>query len=262
MKQLYEPDWDALKNRPIVFIWIPKTAGTSAHEMIKNNKYPILVGGTWRNRGYTGQHASYADLEENAAFAEVEGEITAINPTIVTVVRNPYDWLVSYFHHHSLAGRPGGQEGSLGNWTSFKDFLSKFDSENFTETTLPRFMWGEGFMTEQLYDNQSVCKADVIIRFEHLQAGWGKTIQELVGCERLLNGLSLPHSNRGKDLARGSAVDHTGRFDIKRNYREYYTDELIEFVEKRFGKELSMYGYTIDGPTDDSIFIDPAKCHR
>lgn len=248
MKQLYEPDWDALKNKPIVFIWIPKTAGTSAHKLIKNNKYPILVGGTWTNP-HTGQHASYTDVEES--IREMD-----IHSTIVTVVRNPYDWLVSYFHHHSLTNRLGcgalGQEGSLGTWATFKDFLSKFDSEHFTETTLPRFMWGEGFLTEQLYNNQNVCKADVIIRFEHLQAGWGKTVQELVGCERLLNGLSLPHSNRGKGL-----TDKT-----KRNYREYYNEELVEFVKKRFGKELSMYGYTIDGPTDDSIFIDPAKCHR
>ena len=192
----------------------------------------------------TGEHASWPDVEEKI------GEMD-MHSTIVTVVRNPYDWLVSYFHHHSLAHRPGGQEGTLGNWTSFESFLSKFDSKHFTETTLPRFMWGEGFLTEQLYDNKNACKAHVIIRFEHLQAGWGKTIQELVGCERLLNGLSMPHSNRGKGLTQ-----------TKRNYREYYNEELIEFVEKRFGKELSMYGYTIDGPADDSIFIDPAKCHR
>ena len=165
MKQLYEPDWDALKkDRPIVFIWIPKTGGTSASKMIKNNKYPILVGGTWM-KPPTGEHASYTDVEEKVERRDIWRGKKA---TIVTVVRNPYDWLVSYFHHHSMPGRQSGQswgqESTLGSWTTFKDFLSKFDSEYSTAgATLPRFMWGEGFLTEQLYNNQNVCKADVII---------------------------------------------------------------------------------------------------
>ena len=241
MKQCYEPNWKTLKNRPAVFVWIPKTAGTSVRAIIERNEYPIQIGG-----GGGWEHASYKEIVKPLlSMGEPE-------PTIVTVVRNPYDWLVSYFHQHSSQDRPGGQESALGNWESFEDFLRKFDSG-----ALPRFMRTEGFITEQLYDEKNHCKADVIIRFEHLQAGWGKTVEGLVGCERLRNGLSLPYKNRGEGHSRNPTFGPTPR-----NYRKYYTEEMVEFVEKRFGKEMSMYGYTIDGPIDDSIFVDPAKCHR
>ena len=245
MKKLFEPDWGSLRQNPVALIRVPKTGGKSMSHLIDNNpnRYPIQVGCAHG----TGIHCSYKEMSNPPENEENEEGWT--KHTIVAVVRNPYSWLVSFYNHH------GG-----GSWAGWLDEPWKYRTagrdnpvmdfqqviERWHRGFKPTFMQPSGFITEQLYLGNT-CKADVIIRFEKLQEGWGKTLAELCECESVLNGASLPHENKGR--AAGSLRNH---------YNEY----TIGLVQERFAHELACYGYTIDGPTDDSVFIDPAKCHR
>src|SRR5437899_12481023 len=92
----------------ILFIHIPKTAGTSIEKALYHREPPdqrittISFYGieppTWDNhQGYSLQHYTYKDLYETMDVANFR--------LIFTVVRNPYHRLVSafYFYHGYIA---------------------------------------------------------------------------------------------------------------------------------------------------------------
>ena len=45
-------------------------------------------------------------------------------------------------------------------------------------------------------------------------------------------------------------------FQKKKNYKNYYTPELRKLVEQKCARELSLFGYNFDGPTDDRVLIE------
>ena len=42
----------------------------------------------------------------------------------------------------------------------------------------------------------------------------------------------------------------------KRDYREYYDSKTRKIVENYFSRELQIFGYDFDGPTDERIIYD------
>ncbi len=95
----------------------------------------------------------------------------------------------------------------------FKEWLSRFDKP---EGTVPR---------SSLYDEDGRCLVDFIGRFESLQ-------QDFDGiCDRL----GTPR----KPLPRTNAV-------AKRDYRSYFDDESVRFVEEIFGEDIDRFGYQFD----------------
>lgn len=43
-----------------------------------------------------------------------------------------------------------------------------------------------------------------------------------------------------------------------RNYKEFYTSEMIELVNQKCSRELKMFGYTFDGPVDQvGLMVKP-----
>jgi len=153
--------------------------------------------------------------------------------------------------------------------TSFENFIHKY--------TEPKFSWCHTeirkFMFWQLFDNgpkplqlpdlvldalndpqrQVVQRAgpasvNCIIRYERLEEGLAL----------ILNALSLmPPSFDLKKYMNSSRPSNGDRYRKHRDYRRYYTDETRELVEKHCRRELGVFGYDFDGPTDDRVLINP-----
>ena len=110
-----------LLNNKFIFIHIPKTSGSSFTKIIKEyvitNKKTYDVGMGWQgtyhfNKGCcNGQHTSINDLNE-------EDRLKIANLPIITIVRNPYSWLVSVYENFYLKTIP-----------TFKKFILRLDKD-------------------------------------------------------------------------------------------------------------------------------------
>ena len=218
---IYEPNWGLYRNaKNIMFVRVPKTAGTSILQAFKNKgwkQYNLILAGE--------AHLSYSQMIDTRHIARTPSN----RDVVFTVVRNPFDWLVSFYHY-------------TGRHKSFKGFLHTWDSEQ----NITRLTFMNGMIFDQLYTlnpngNNISCRAHIIMRYECLKEGW-----QIFTHNMNVTSYELPRLN-----VRG-----------KRDYKTYYTPELIKIVEEKCAEELELFGYSFDGPTDNSIFIDPMRCNR
>ena len=163
------------------------------------------------------------------------------------VVRNPFDWLVSYYFHNETGayGKHFGWNNSTKKHgiKSFEDFIQKYCD--------PKFDWHEPVLHDSpygmMFDRKGKCICDFAIRFEHLSEGY-KVICDQMGAKP---GVKHLHNNRKR----------------KKDYRTYYTPEMRKLVEDKFANELKLFQYDFDkGILTNEPVIPTAKsltlrCH-
>ena len=138
-----------------------------------------------------------------------------------TVVRNPYDRMVSLFCH--LVG--------LGNqrWNGkFENMMAELNSEN-QWREYSRFRYGQAvFWPADMYlsYNYKAAMFDEVLRFEDMP-GKAPEILEKLGIKESVRNFKYPHVNKSK----------------RKPYREYYDDFCKSVVEKRYWWELKTFGY-------------------
>ena len=250
------------KNLPeIIHVHIPKTGGKWLDKTLTAvipEHYP-----------YAGFHSGFAnpvvDLMEHVPVeyqvdkrpfitavykgkeAEQPGRFKAA--TKLSICRNPYDLLVSYYHHSEshhyrpeylqLSGPTGWASINVVHGIrSFDGFIKRYCD--------PQFRWHHSLRQKnlffQMYGETGKCEVDVIVRQEMLFAGI-KTFLAAVGyCQE--NALE-PYREK---------VNASSR---KKDCRHYYTDELRELVTEKCAAELSDFGYDFDGPINLDAFVDP-----
>ena len=229
---MFEPDWEKLAGKQLAYIRVPKTASTSIVETIRINSLKIR---------YTTMHKSYDDLVESWDWLGIPDDTAPPDYDMawVAVVRNPYDWITSFYEHHSRGRSQGEEVVNIGKWKSFEQFVDLI-----CDTKTINFMQPHNWIHEQIYSGNK-CMPQILIRYEKVNEGWDRIVNEF-NLGTCTGGLPRTNTNR----------HHTS------GYRAYYNDKLIEKMEARWGNELLSLGYTIDGPIDDSIFVDPERCHR
>jgi hypothetical protein len=232
---MFEPDWENLVGKQLAYIRIPKTASTSAIEMFRINSLRVR---------YSSEHRRFDDLVGDWDWSGIPDDTAPPDHDMawIAVVRNPYDWITSFYEHHSRGRVAGERRGphQIGKWASFEEFVYLI-----CDTSTIDFMQPYNWIHEQIYSGNK-CMPQILIRYEKVNEGWQKILDKF-------------------DLAPAGEVKlsrvNTNRHHLS-EYRKYYDDKSIEKMEARWGNELLSLGYTIDGPIDDSIFIDPERCHR
>ena len=128
--------------------------------------------------------------------------------TIFCTVRNHFDTLVSWYFHQTL--RPG--KSKYFGWP-FERFLYEWALN-------PRY-----FRDGQMYwERVPLCNR--VLRFESLQIDFNE----------LLDSCGLP--------ATLLQIHNVSRNRKRRAYSEFYSEASVKFVEKTFGNELKLLGYT------------------
>lgn len=169
-----------------IFIHVPKTGGTSIEWALQNKKVPIEQ-----------KH-------------KTSNEICELHPVAweqyfkFTVVRNPWDWLVSWYYWRKLVKK-----------MSFKEFLLNYNLSKKYDY-LPDVINFTNYLT---IDDKLVM--DRTCRFENLQHDFP------VVCDELNINATLPHKNK---------TNH-------KHYTEYYDDETRTIVAEKYAKDIEYFGY-------------------
>ena len=164
----------------------------------------------------------------------------------VGMVRNPWDWLVSYYHYYQELDieKEGIMVGGIMRYgssiddalisqihdtkkLSFSDFLCRIEENMAAIEELPSHR--ENPQTPQyayFLDDTGKIRADFIGKYENLYAVWATV------CKRI--GIEQP-----PQLSHENSSHHD-------NYREYYRDRDIETVAKMYKKDIELFGYSFD----------------
>ena len=185
------------KKTNFVFIHISKTGGTSISRNIKLfHKQHLTVKGVQEQIG----------LDWFRAFT-------------FTVVRNPYDRVVSDYHYRSkLILKNTGR-----NNISFDEFVKSTYIEKRPEFRIG----GRKFFSTQkewLLNKNGKIDIDYIVKFENLIEDY-KVVQEIIGIKQ-----KLPHLNKSE----------------RRPYKYYYSAESKKIIEAYFKDDFEEFNYAYE----------------
>jgi chondroitin 4-sulfotransferase 11 len=193
----------------IAFLHIPKTAGTSIEEWLNLNKGSRV----------------YREFVLNPKLSSLSQQLVKPSFTF-TVVRNPWDRMVSFYHWikwlvlndpQSLIARSWLYHNhSIDNWPEFDSWIQNLDSFAWFPTYLT---WFSPSAQQTEWIDQPI---DLIVRFENLEADLAP-VRDL-----LATSAPLPHRRRS---------DHYP-------YKQYYTDETKQIIAQRFQQDIDLFKYT------------------
>jgi hypothetical protein len=190
-----------------VFVATTKTASTSIEKRLNPYKaeYKVthLVGSYNRHCPLKIIYEKFPFIEDCFKFA---------------IVRNPFDWVASWYFYRKSNSIPGGKTNS--NCTDdveFKEWLTNPESTAYNEK-------GVGLTMSQLdiiQGNEKI-SMDFVGKYENLQEDFN-IICDKIGIPRQ----KLPHANKSKH----------------KHYTEYYDDETREIVAQKYAKDIEHFGY-------------------
>lgn len=212
------------RGRKYLFIHMPKTGGTSMALALEERamKDDIMLGDTpkarnrrrrmegARARGRLWKHATLADLDGVIAPDELDDLF------VFTMVRNPWDRMVSYYH-----------------WLRGQKFLhetvalaKRLDFEAFVAEPIVAQSFEAGTAASYVTDLAGRERAGLFIRLEHLE----KDILPLQA--HLGFALRVPHVNQSMRVA---------------DYRSSYTQTSRARVADMCAVDIARFGYRFDG---------------
>lgn len=212
------------RGRRYIFIHIPKTGGTALTRALEARamKDDVIVADTPKGRrrrarlkgvataGRLWKHATLADIRGLASDAEIGAFFT------FTLVRNPWDRLVSYYHwlrsqsfaHPAVA---------LAKTRDFSAFLNAAE----TRASIAAHPYGHYVTTAEGSE-----RCDLFIRLEHFD----DDVRPL-------------EAHLGFRLAPLAA---TNRSERTRDWRGYYSDPDAETLRTICAEDIARFGYTFD----------------
>lgn len=213
------------RGRRFIFVHIPKTGGTALTLALEARamKDDVLIGDTPKARARRGRlkgvraagrlwkHSTLADIAGLASDEEIARFFT------LTLVRNPWDRAVSYYHW--LRGQSFAHPAvGLAKANGFSGFL------NHPQTTTAFRLWP---YTAYMRDRFGVERASLYARLEHLD-------QDLAPFEAHLGFRVTP-------LLRANESDRV------RDWRGFYSDADAGLIAEVCASDIARFGYGFDG---------------
>ena len=212
------------RGRRYIFVHAPKTGGTSLALALEARamKDDIMLGDTpkaARRRRRVRDVASAGRLWKHSTLRDIEGLVTHDEMAeffVLTLVRNPWDRLVSYYHwlraqkFDHVAVRVAGE-------VDFPGFLR----HRVIRQSLREHPYGS-----YVQDKAGLDLCDLYVRLEHLASD-----------------LAPFQAHLGFELG---PLPHTNRSDRQWDYRGYYSDEDAEIVAETCAEDIARFAYSFD----------------
>jgi chondroitin 4-sulfotransferase 11 len=207
--------------KPYIFIHIPKTAGASIIDTLSKFEYSVIKNDRTADSNY---HSTIYDLDKN---------INIKNFIKFSVVRNPYDRVISWYNFRIKCLRHDLKQHQKNNFRkglvlseNYADLKQEYDiSKNFDNWLLTYYnqKWDNTwFSLEHNQYDWIGNHMNYIIRFENLESDLKKYIEPF-------NDLEL------------SKVNITLN---RKSYRDFYSSKSKTLVTKIYEKDLDIFKYT------------------
>lgn len=206
---------------PSIFVHTPKCGGSFIAEGIGHKRERHCF--TRRHKLLKGHRkwVEYRDL-----FPQLGLDIN--DYMTFSVVRNPWDWHVSFYHYiRQLTGRNRehfADENARLNAMSFADYLRWIDDESAAKGEM---IDATHNVSDWVTDETGAIVVDTVMRQESLEADFQAFIDRY--------GLRLSVPTR-----RVNASKH-------KDFRSYYGPAEVEIVARRHARDLELFGYSFDG---------------
>jgi len=191
-----------------IFIHIPKTAGQSIvhnycdrYEIIPHRKH--VINKSIHHKEKNNPHISASMVRD------IVGDEIYDNAFKFTIVRNPFDRLVS-FYYFGIKNMLRNKFKKFGGFVAYA--CNKQDRKNIGTG------WSYARYSQSHFVDDEV---DMIIKFEELEDSWDE-LSTLLGIN--------------KHLAKKNKTKH-------RHYSTYYTPEMVEMVIEAFAEDFERFGY-------------------
>jgi chondroitin 4-sulfotransferase 11 len=207
------------RDKKIVFVHIPKCAGTSVNEFmdiifpssrksgtrcprIRGDSVHVLYGGTIL------EHLTASEIRDTLGPEEYD------DMESFTVIRNPWDRMVSFYVYiKSLVG---------------EKWLQNFSFEDFVHLVQEHSYFGP-FRSQchYIFDDTGKKLVNHIFRFEELRPG-------------LVEFLAARMNKSPNEFPRANSTDRNA-------YPEYYNDETKQIVDEIYKRDIETFGYQFEG---------------
>ena len=235
------------------FIHVPKTAGTAAKWYLEQRGIETYHHADPHPFAFLAVEKITSPINAHIDGKRVNLQVTETQPIYpglfdsmlkFSLTRNPFDWLVSYYLHGTPETEDGwGNVNYIYGIRSFSEFVEKFCS--------PKVQWNHALNSTywnrmtycQWFNQAGTSVVDFAIRSERLAEGM----------EELLIAAGLAGEEVAHPPKSAANVSHKRK---SRDYREYYNSESLEIAARYFSRELQIFGYDFNGPTDERTIYD------
>jgi len=236
----YEPDWNSFIKEGqdahhcrVCRIHIRKTAGSMAGIFLEQWFHDITDGPR--------AHSDYWHTWEQVHRPQLNHPWDFENGFFYTIVRNPFDWLVSCFFYHK-------------NW--HQHYANNFEAFAMDWIEKPEAIPSLGRRNDRYY-RKAHHKNIYTPIFESDQPGARCLVHVIIRFERIEEGLNKILEQFGIPFQKLPIINKT--MNKKHDYKYYYNhnSKIKEGLLKKHAAEFEMFGYDFDGPTDNGVFLNP-----
>lgn len=219
------------RTHDLLFIMTPRTASTALGQLLCRE----LNGKFLPNEDILNENGFFQVQKKHSTVDDLIGNQLLSNEEIkslciFTTVRNPFDNLVSLYQkrrskYQPLVADPESWIYRVPNYLDDMEYcrthsFNAWIFKHYSRSSIKRLLGGTPSMYRRFTE-----RADVVLRFENIQADFRKFLQA-VGIQRKL---SIPHVNTTKER--------------RANYRQYYNHSSRRIVEFALRDDLKRYGY-------------------
>ena len=221
---------DRFKTQSVVFIWIPKNAGTSLYTALNSHLDMVMLESIdkaaefFSNKGaVTFGHMDYSKLLKKKVVSYNFDD----SSYKFAFSRNPYDRAVSLYTYLKKTTPKNTTSLELKRFlstSSFLDFARLICSSSISEIGLYNRR-GLSMCNPQIRWVENIKNLDFLGKFESIQ----EDMKLIFSCLGLSN-VSLPRLNSSNEL----------------DYRSYYCDESFNLIKAKYKEDFIRFGYDMN----------------